>query len=265
MLNFDGSPDTLVMFAGDWEQNDKYVRKVLLRASQKGCKYVIATGDVGICALSNFLEFLYYESLRFGLTIIMVDGNHDDLMFIKSAPLEEDGYRLLMPNIYYIERGTVFSIGDAIFLGVGGAYTIHRNNTQMYLEYNQEPYIKYRDWLDEETISDEEFNLSLLAGKVDVVITHDAPIQDKVPFIKDSFISEEDSLKSFEHSQKIGKIMMATQPNYLFHSHYDVFYEYTYIHDNNGQTFITGLNSHNSHHKEHFKIMSVHDLVKKVN
>ncbi len=142
--------------------------------------YLIVTGDFG------FLFYppgtMEYASRQGDLdtmskkpyTILFVDGNHENFPMIFSYPEEEwMGGRVhrIRPNILHLMRGQVYTIQGKTFFTMGGAYSIDRYLRQEGVSFWQE-----------EIPSPEEYktataNLARVNNRVDVVLTHTAPLE----------------------------------------------------------------------------------------
>ncbi len=103
--------------------------------------------------------------------IYWCDGNHEDHDSIKKIENNE-----VIPNVFYMKRGSVLTLEDGRkILFIGGAYSIDK-------DYRTPG----RDWFPEETISQQDI-YNLPEEKIDIVISHTAPIEFKIPDYHEDF------------------------------------------------------------------------------
>ena len=128
---------------------------------------------LGDCAVlwnerDNYTE--EYSSL--GLTVLFIDGNHENFEMLNALPIVEifgAKAHKVSPNVFHILRGEILTIEGKTFLAMGGATSIDK-----YLRRNR------ISWWEEELPSEDEFkhaadNLEKCCYNVDYVITHCAP------------------------------------------------------------------------------------------
>jgi len=130
---------------------------------------LIILGDVGIVWKNEDLENMkkIYEIL--GITIIFIDGNHENFHLLNTFPvIEKYGAKMhrISNNIFHVLRGEIMTINDKSFLCIGGARSIDR----MYRKLNKSYWV-------EEMITDADIenainNLSTRNFKVDYILTH---------------------------------------------------------------------------------------------
>ena len=146
---------------------------------------VIICGDFGL-PWSEYME----PSEEFWLdwleerqaTFLFVDGNHENFSLLRDFPVKEwNGGRVheLRPNLLHLMRGEIFMIHGLKFLAFGGAYSIDRRYRVLNIS-----------WWKEEIPSEEEWenlrqNLRATGSKVDIVLTHTAPMRFLQPKTKE--------------------------------------------------------------------------------
>ena len=134
--------------------------------------YVIIAGDCGVLWSQELKSEYISEFEGLGVTILFVDGNHENFDMLKSMPeMELFGGRVhkISDNIYHLMRGEVFSICGKKILALGGGES---NDTSGRIEH--------KTWWADERISKEDYdnavaNLSKYNNKVDIVISHMPP------------------------------------------------------------------------------------------
>ena len=133
-------------------------------------EYLIILGDAGIIWSEN--EFFIHDYAFLGLTIIFIDGNHENFELLNKFPIVIfNGAKChrLYHNVYHILRGEVLELNGLSFFCMGGATSIDK-------EYRTNRI----SWWREENITGSDFenglkNLEKHNHKVDYVLTHCAP------------------------------------------------------------------------------------------
>lgn len=144
-------------------------------------------------------DYFLESRLRQHVTWLAVDGNHENFarLFGGEFPLVElYGGRayLIRPNVYYLKRGDVFTIGGQTFLAFGGASSHDKDGDMVSSAgwgggYSHRPSRKEGvDWWAEEVPSEADFenacrNLETVGWAVDYVITHTCPISQRQHFL----------------------------------------------------------------------------------
>ena len=131
--------------------------------------YLIICGDAGICW--SIQTFSYFKDLynSIGITIIFIDGNHENFEMLNNMPLVE--YKGAMmhqidEHIFHVLRGEIMNIDGKSFLCIGGATSIDKMYRTPYLSWWPEEEITIHD------IDNAISNLAKVENKVDYVITH---------------------------------------------------------------------------------------------
>lgn len=171
-----------VVIAGDWHGNTQWMRRALRRIHDDGHSLIIHVGDLKALwsmegPLSDEEQALmpgvdYYEKFtaelaglleELDLTMLFIDGNHDNHPALRALPIDENGFGTISNRLKYIPRGHRFTIGDTRFAGLGGAFSIDRRWGSRGI-----------DWWAEEVITAEDV-AALGTEPVDVLITHEVP------------------------------------------------------------------------------------------
>lgn len=120
---------------------------------------VIHLGDFGIYK-SSLNHFFKKDRNRFLRPVYVIDGNHEDFNALPSLTRKYEDYFIYLP------RGTVHFIDGYRFLALGGSSYMDAMNTQKGA-----------------VITDQQIERSLAipASDVDILITHDCPINIGVP------------------------------------------------------------------------------------
>lgn len=166
------------------------MRSVFAYACRVDANQIIQVGDFGYgwsrkqfkgmdslveCTFVRQVEKMVAET---GIPLYWLDGNHENFDMLDYATstefnanvvpvtLQEDGTYEMRPGVNYIPRGTVLERGDKRILVCGGAASVDKARRQ--------PYIS---WWPQETIKDEDVAKCLAAGQVDILLTHDLPLE----------------------------------------------------------------------------------------
>ena len=164
--------------------------------------YVIVAGDFGGCFTDHTWEYLKKMMEQLPFTLLFVDGNHENFSRLNSFPVEEwNGGKIhvLLPDVFHLMRGQIFSIEGKTFFTLGGAESTDRDGrTEGF------------DWWKEESITEEDVeiareNLVKHQFQVDYVITHTMPSRYLYypPFSQVSFGRANNSENALEHLRQI--------------------------------------------------------------
>ncbi len=131
--------------------------------------YLIIAGDCGVLWDEDTLaeNLMRYHGLP--LTVLFVDGNHENFDLLNSIPVEMwNGGKIhrIMDNIIHLMRGQVFTIDGKTVFSFGGATSTDRGWR-----------VQGKSWWPEEVPTLEEYdealsNLKKHDFKVDVIVTH---------------------------------------------------------------------------------------------
>ena len=130
---------------------------------------LIILGDAGIVWDKETLNQNISKYMLLGLTIIYIDGNHENFHLIECFPIvNKFGARMhyLGNNIYHVLRGEIMTINNLRFLCIGGAISIDKRYRQLGISYWPEEEIF------DEDIDNANRNLEKVNYKVDYVLTH---------------------------------------------------------------------------------------------
>ena len=130
---------------------------------------LIILGDAGIAWSEEELEHTISKYELLGITIIFIDGNHENFSMLNNLPIVEMyGAKMhkISNNIYHVLRGEITTINNLNFLCLGGAISIDKHYRILNKSY----------WLEEE-ITEKDINNALTNLKkynfeVDYVLTH---------------------------------------------------------------------------------------------
>ena len=135
--------------------------------------YLIILGDVAVCWDGGIGdEFVVQKLNELPVTVLWIDGNHENFDLIDSLPMTEwhgGKVQFIGKKIIHLMRGYVYELCGKKFFAFGGGYSIDK----MYR-------IEGLSWWKREMPSAEEYfrgkvSLNLLNNKVDYVLTHTVP------------------------------------------------------------------------------------------
>lgn len=214
-----------IMIAGDWHGFTEQGVFALRVAKKFDCDVVFQLGDFGYWEHFHdgivYLEKLNRVSKQHGIPIYWIDGNHENhpLLWKTYADREvENGFWQIRENIFYCPRGNVWEWDGVRFMGMGGAFSVDRNFRKVGKSF----------WF-EETITPEDVDVAIanLDGEfVDVMFTHDTPLQVDLPFqmaLQGRSLSP--SRESTHNRILLDDVVSVAQPKYLFHGHMHLNYK----------------------------------------
>lgn len=111
---------------------------------------------------------------RSGVPIAFVRGNHDCVDSLFPLPVEPEGYARLREHILYIPDGSRFEWDGVSIGGLGGA-TSRDIAWRLEEEAGRKGKKRTLYW-PQETISRRAMNRLITDGKLDVLVTHEAPV-----------------------------------------------------------------------------------------
>lgn len=234
MFAFPQAPER-VLLAGDWHGNLAWAQGVIEHAGTRGIPVIVHLGDFGFWVpgylTDQFLTGVEQACADAGVTLLWVDGNHEDHGSLNRIPLDPDtGVRVISEHVIHLPRGFRWTWFGKTWMALGGAHSVDRQDR-----------IPGRSWWPEEHLSDDEVRRAIAGGPVDVIVAHDAPDRVSVPgLIPGRFPLREVAIGD-RHREKVGEVVDATRPAVLFHGHYHVRYEARRSLPEQGSTAIIGL------------------------
>ena len=171
--------------------------------SKKRPELVICCGDFGFWPNVSWAAPL--ENIRpQGAKILWCDGNHEDHWRLKERTTDE-----LAPNIFYMPRGSTYTLDDGrVIMFMGGADSIDKDQRRIGVDWFPEEVIQQRDLYD------------LPQVKVDIFITHTCPSELVHDLLKyNSFKTEEPSNIALSELWKIYK------PDLWYFGHWHIYKE----------------------------------------
>lgn len=210
---------TLIL--GDVHGNEKFFARACRVAAREGCEAIMQVGDFGYWEHhpngKRFLATAEWELKSRDLTCYWICGNHENhpllwekygegLMDTETGVHIDNQFVPVRDHILYVPRGARWEWDGTSFLGCGGAYSIDKPRR----------IIDGDGWWATEMITDEQVAASVAPGPVDVMFSHDAPMEFDLPAMvfKDIYPDSEYNRK------QLSRIVTKVEPNLLVHGHY---------------------------------------------
>lgn len=223
----------VVCIAGDWHTDEWWARKALSVAAENGARLVIHVGDFGYYRTeAAYLDALEAHCEELDLTLLFIDGNHEDFEALYKLPVDEDGLRPVREGIYHLPRGARFTVDGHEWLALGGASSVNRQRLKAGW-----------DWFPEEDITEAEVAKALAGGPCQVLITHEgphSPALDNHLGLHSGWPPEEVE-RGEKQRERVTRVMKQLQPPFLFHGHHH--WRYT---EEVGPTTVVGLDKNGS-------------------
>jgi predicted phosphodiesterase len=242
-----------VAFAGDWHMNTHWATRAITRAADQGARHIVHLGDFGYTFEQHFLDELTRVLARTGSRLWFVDGNHESFPWLNQVAIDPDtGLRPLSPRIAHLPRGFRWQWAGVRFLAMGGAHSVDRMSR-----------VPGRSWWREETITPREVNAAIAGGPADVLVAHDCPAGVVIPGIDDrdgpSWIPPAELKLSFDHRQRLDRLVRRVRPAAIWHGHYHV--RHRTVEDlGYGPVVVNGLDCDGSDLDDNVAVVDVADL-----
>lgn len=211
-----------VLLVGDVHGDLPWWTKFVVPAAlEHDCDTIIQLGDFG-----------YWEHTKSGvhylaglsralckgprpLDLYWIDGNHENHDWL--AMYVGEGAARLQPapireRITYLPRGCVLTLGDTKFMAAGGAYSIDKDDR-----------IPGQSWWPQEVLTELDVRTCRVAGKVDVVLSHDAPFRYPIGTEILHSARKMDSPETRVNRDRLTRIVLAARPKLVVHGHWHVF------------------------------------------
>ncbi len=212
-----GNPKRILV-AGDTHGNWLHWKRVLLPAAHEHqVDGIVQLGDFGYWPLigegRDYLAWLSAELDDDDLSVIFVDGNHEDHKALRQLPARPDGFVEVTDRILWAPRGHRWSWQGVRFLALGGAYSIDRHERK--LDSGR------WGWFKEEVITPEQASRAIAGGPADVLLTHDAPVGALPQVTVYGLVKFLPGVH--QSAGRVREVADATKPKLLLHGHWHQF------------------------------------------
>lgn len=130
---------------------------------------LIILGDAGICWSPEFTRRIIELYRKLNITVIFLDGNHENFDMLESLPIVEYKGALMHQvddHIFHVMRGEIMEIEGYSMLCIGGAHSIDKQQRTEHVSWWSQEDITERD------VDNAILNLKRYNNKVDFVLTH---------------------------------------------------------------------------------------------
>ena len=210
--------EPLVAVSGDWHRNLAWALTQIRAAHKAGARLIIQLGDFGIFWPADpertFERELMWELEKLGMTLIFIDGNHDNhpkliQLGANQGQRTRNGLVNILPRIWWASRGARFTAGGRTFAALGGAYSVKGPNLLQWVNW----------WPGIEEPSTRDL-AALGQAPADVLLTHEAP--SGISYPNNVWVSQADELASTNVKHLVRQGMEAVEPKLVFHGHHHV-------------------------------------------
>jgi hypothetical protein len=235
-----------VAFAGDWHGISSYADRMLQTLPDE-VQVVLHTGDFGYQFDPRMLDEYQASAEKSGVTIMFVDGNHENFDELGAYPIDPDlGVRVLRCNVWHLPRGTRWQWCGLEFLALGGAPSVDK---------------AWRNpgtsWWPQETITQDDAHKAVAGGRADVMICHDTPAGYEIPGLMPPGTFPTVALVEADaHRELLRSIVDEVQPAFLWHGHYHSRYQQT-VQISGSQLTITGLDCDGSTYEQNIDVVDL--------
>lgn len=223
---FDGR---VVAFAGDWHGIAPWACSRVMSAGMLGISVILHVGDFGIWHGNHGKKYLMAVEkacARYGVTILVTPGNHEDWDRLDSKLTKDKGdgwgaVKHMTDHIKVLPRGHRFTL------------TTPAGNSRSFVSLGGAPSIDYatrtegRDWWPSEMITEADVDATIAGGYADVMIAHDSP---DVPYAVGSVASilaynpQGWPLAALSYAtvgrNRMHRAYEGVAPSWFFHGHY---------------------------------------------
>lgn len=220
-----------LLISGDSHADRNHIKSIVSHVEKFDCDAAYVVGDFGFWPRDKAgLKFLNDVS-KLDFPVYFTAGNHEDWdvldKHIEFSPTDNDGFIEVHPNIFYAPTGLSWEWDGVKFLSVGGAFSIDRRRR-----------VKFIDWFPQEIITEQDV-ANCMVGKVDVVLSHDVPmnVDIQLPFIQEYGTAIELDPDTSLNRHRLQVIVDMVDPELLIHGHWHMSYS-----QNVGQLKVIGLN-----------------------
>lgn len=205
-----------IWLLGDTHGSGHWVNNVQQRAFDAGADCIFQLGDFGVWHGRRGKEFLdmvsnYAEDA--GVPFYFLDGNHEDFVrlndLVRKGEVNEDGHIEIRSNLFYSPRGHKWEWSGKTFMSMGGAISIDKDRR-----------VFGKSWWPEEEITDEQV-AKVEEGKVDVLLSHDAPLNPLPKFARTPRFDR----MSEPNQDRLRQVFDKVTPEYVFHGHFHYPYQ----------------------------------------
>lgn len=256
----------IIMLAGDTHGDLHQIKYLIEKATEHDATAIVVLGDFGFWEHHKsgiiFLDYIETKIAEHDIQLYFIDGNHENHTLLRrrymgrfdigrntssvelqlseieklKGPWEptctEEGFYAVRKGLYYIPRASTWSWSNISFAALGGAHSIDVNRR-----------VPGNSWWPEETIDLDEVELLKECGPVDIMLSHDVPIE--VDIQAELILRARDFFKADQQTERNRKLLSKAvnylQPSLLFHGHYHLSYTQEVVLENGHRMTARGL------------------------
>lgn len=214
-----------IMFLGDIHAQVHQIP--FLTAKSLGADAIFQVGDFGYVYQHKFVDALAKEVRRHEIPVYWIDGNHDNGKYLKDAGAwGASTFQELWPQVFYVPRGMKWEWDGVSFVGLGGAYSIDRPFRTLGVS-----------WWEEEETTERDVERACSHGQVDVLVTHDAPLnvyplEELLSDAGRNAAIQAQGFRGLDESRLVRRLIAETtnktKPQLVIHGHYHYRYDGEY-------------------------------------
>lgn len=207
---------------GDTHGTANTVLAAVKRFQSQGITDILQVGDFGVWPGKHGQVFLAYVNTllnKYGVTMYVTPGNHEDYAQINSWHVHEDGWMRARSNILVAPRGHRWEWEGKSFVSLGGAPSVDRG-WRVRAQRTQ----GYPVWWPEEAITGEDMMKTMAGGHADIMVAHDAPrgvpqIETRIAGNPGGFEAA-DLEYALQGRNDMLSVVDVVRPKLFFHGHY---------------------------------------------
>lgn len=162
-----------VAFAGDWHADPNAAIQAIDQARRQGAELLVHVGNILGTGhrFHAMIRALEAASLRSGMPLVFIRGNRDDPSMLSALPSEPGSpFRRAGEGVYFAPDGATWNLGGRSFAALGGAASPDRAARTDGVDW----------WATELPSTGAIRQIVAAAPRLDVLVSHDAPLTDKL-------------------------------------------------------------------------------------
>lgn len=203
-----------ILIVGDMHANIRFFDRMAREAKRAGHSTIYQLGDLGaywsgLHHLDRFTQVTMKILEKFELSMVSIDGNHDNIPAMRSLPLDADGFGHIHARWKFAPRGHRWEVAGRRFGALGGAVSV-----------DQQWRTPGKDWWPEEATTKADVE-ALGQEKLDVLLSHEVPafVSGLVSGMVDP-LPEHISWDAWQNRLRIADAAVNTQPALIFSGHW---------------------------------------------
>lgn len=206
-----------IAIIGDVHKDFEKLKETLIYLKRnKSITTIIQVGDLGLNGqFSFYLENLSSLLIMLRMNFYFIDGNYDNIDWLKSKNLNCYKKVELYPNLYYMPRGSTLKLGDKKFFFCGGGYSANQKKRIEKINYWKNEILN-----ENEVISIKEYYKNKQLD-CDIFISHDTiePFNHLLSYFPKWF-SKWKWPNDFKHKKLLKELVDLSGAKTIIHGHY---------------------------------------------